>query len=124
MEALKTTLTIQVSARALLYVAFLIPPTRLSQTNLALAFLPPILACNIYTYSSGLGFLSITHSLWALELFFLNPREGFCIIRDAGPMMTMISADGKERKENMIVSKENPGRLIWREFYPELFWGG
>ncbi|CZR64020.1 uncharacterized protein PAC_13917 [Phialocephala subalpina] len=121
MEALKTPLLTQLSAHILLHLALLTP---FSHTHLYLSSLPPILACNIYTYQSGLGFLSIFHSLWSLELlFFRNPREEFCIIRDGGPMMTIICADGKGRKEEMVPTKgAGAGRLIWREGYPVLFW--
>jgi hypothetical protein len=69
------------AAVGLLHAALLIPPSILSHTKLALAFLPPIWGCHVYSWSVGLGFLAAIQVLWATELLlFRYPREKFQVI--------------------------------------------
>ena len=115
------------SASALLFSALLIPPSRLTHTQLALTFLPPIWACHIYSWSGGLGFLAAVHVLWATELLlFQNPREKFKVVyyttgasiptpklqppqSPVGP-----SSDQESEKVKKVQVRKQP--------YPENFW--
>jgi len=116
------------AAVGLLYAALLMPPSILSHTKLALAFLPPIWGCHVYSWSVGLGFLAAIQVLWATELLlFRYPREKFQVIhrRDLGSTspnpkgdMDATSQKGKESEKD---NKKEQSR-IWKEPYPTSFW--
>jgi hypothetical protein len=108
------------AAVSLLYTALLIPPSTLSHTKLALAFLPPIWGCHIYSWSVGLGFLAAIQVLWATDLLlFRNPREKFSAIQYQ-PFSPSLKAKvhaferPQKREED---KKEQPS--AWKEPYPD-----
>lgn len=110
------------SAVTLLFSAFLIPPSRLSHTKLALAFLPPIWACHTYSWSVGLGFLAAVQVLWATELLlFQNPREKFHVIHHSPPPPSSKTEGGKDEagsRSNEESEKDDKKMQSWKEPYP------
>lgn len=115
------------SALALLFSALLIPPSKLTRTQLALTFLPPIWACHIYSWSVGLGFLAAVQVLWATELLlFQSPREKLKVVcRTTGassptPKLQAhqspvgSSSDQESEKEKKVRVRKQP--------YPANFW--
>jgi Membrane bound O-acyl transferase family len=109
------------AAIGLLFSALFIHPSKLSHKTLALAFLPPIWACHIYSWSVGLGFLAAVQVLWATELLlFQNPREKFQVIYHQKPSFspplkpTSETASKNDEKSEHDDKKE----CIWKEPYP------
>lgn len=121
MEALYVPFLAQISAHALIHVALLIPPSTMSHQHLCLAFLPPILACNVYTWNAGFGFLAIAHSLWAVELVgFRRVREDFVFLRFGRVQKNLKIVEKMENgKEKKKIGME---QRFWREQYPETLW--
>ncbi|PMD47726.1 hypothetical protein L207DRAFT_607219 [Hyaloscypha variabilis F] len=119
------------AASALLYAAFLIPPSKLAHTKLALAFLPAIWALHIYSWSVGVGFLAAVQLFWANELLlFRDPREKFKVIHrhpnpvsPSAPLKQNVDMDklGQKREESGEVVKNDPKSLTWKEPYPSSF---
>jgi len=111
------------AATSLLISALLIRPSTLSHTKLALAFLPPIWACHIYSWSVGLGFLAAVHALQATELLlFQDPRERFQVVyrQKSSPSLvprTSASDSTKEGEKEHIRKEPYPinfrSRLQW-----------
>jgi hypothetical protein len=121
------------AAVALLCAALLIPPSKLTHSKLALAFLPAIWALHIYSWSVGLGFLAAVQVLWATELLlFRDPREKFQVIyhrhqnpvSPSPPLKRKVDTDKstQKREESEKVDKKDPQNLIWKEPYPSSFW--
>jgi hypothetical protein len=116
------------SAVTLLFSALLIPPSKLTYTQLALAFLPPIWACHIYSWSVGLGFLGAVQALWATELLlFQNPREKFLVIyHQPSPVWPSLKAkvDKSESGSNSNAQskKDDKKGQVWKQPYPSKFW--
>lgn len=85
-DDLKNGLVAQAVAHISLFVALMIPPSTLSHKRLAMAFLPVILACDVYSWKMQLGFLGVVQGLWATELLlFRNPREHFKLLHFQTP---------------------------------------
>jgi hypothetical protein len=121
-------LSTHLAAVALLQSALLVPPSTLSHTKLALAFLPLIWSCNIYSWSVGLGFLAAIQAMWATELLlFQAPREQFMLIHRVNPGYR--SSKSKAKMERNVKKQEDTAQdetkeqsLIWKEPYPATIW--
>ncbi|KUJ14230.1 uncharacterized protein LY89DRAFT_720592 [Mollisia scopiformis] len=122
MEALRVPLLAQLSAHLLLHIALLIPPSTLSQKQLALSFLPAIWAINIYTWTAGFGFLAIAQSLWALELLGVRRvREEFSCLRYQRIAAKKVKIESRvEEKKTSEKQKLKEG--ITKEPYPSTLW--
>jgi len=113
------------AAIGLLLAGLLIPPSKLTHNQLALAFLPPIWACHIYSWSVGLGFLAGVQVLWATELLlFQNPREKFQVIHHqppppSPPLKPTGESTSNSNKES---EKDDKPKQRWKEPYPTDFW--
>lgn len=109
------------AAVSLLFSALLIPPSKLSHTKLALAFLPPIWACHIYSWSVGLGVLAVVQVLQATELLlFQDPREKFQVIyhQKSSPSLSL-----KSKGTSALESTEGSEKdQIRKEPYPINLW--
>jgi hypothetical protein len=109
------------AAVSLLFAALLIRPSKFSHAKLALAFLPPIWACHIYSWSVGLGFLAAVQALQATELLlFQDPREKFQVVyhQKSSPSLALkptrtSASDSTEGSEKEQIRKEP---------YPINFW--
>ena len=112
------------AAIGLLFAGLLIPPSKLTHTQLALAFLPLIWACHIYSWSVGLGFLAGVQVLWATELLlFQNPREKFQVIHPqppppSPPLKPTGESNSNSNKES---EKDDKPNHIRKEPYPTNF---
>ncbi|KAH8777115.1 hypothetical protein F5882DRAFT_502855 [Hyaloscypha sp. PMI_1271] len=112
------------AAIGLLFAGLLIPPSKLTHTQLALSFLPPIWACHIYSWSVGLGALAGVQVLWATELLlFQNPREKFQVIHHqppppSPPLKPTGESTSNSNKES---EKDDKPKHVRKESYPTDF---
>jgi len=104
----------------LLHGALLIPPSTITHTQLALAFLPLIWSCHYYAWECGLGYLAGVHALWATELLFRQPRERFQLIHQKKPASSPWFPKGKTNNSTSDEDKQHD--FIWKEPYPTMFW--
>ncbi|KAH7386385.1 hypothetical protein BKA64DRAFT_142444 [Cadophora sp. MPI-SDFR-AT-0126] len=141
MDRLFKVLGAHATAHVLLHAALLTPPSVLSHTEIAAAFLPLIWSCHIYTWSFGLGYIASIHALWATELLlFRDPRKDFALLHFGTPPPSPPAKVAEERKEDseediLNISSasistdksdiQNPSprangshRLAWKEPYP------
>lgn len=136
-DNLKNGLLAHAAAHILLFIALMIPPSRLSHKTLTLSFLPVILACDIYSWKMQLGFLGVVQGLWATELLlFRNPREDFKLLHFQTPKpklenKTSTKKDGEvtlnaHRKGEGVPKKEDEEQLPWAQSFPsslyQRFW--
>ena len=113
------------AAIGLLFAGLLIPPSKLTHTQLALAFLPLIWACHIYSWSVSLGFLAGVQVLWATELLlFQNPREKFQVIHHQSPPPSPpLKPTGESTSNsNKESEKDDKPKQIRKEPYPTDVW--
>lgn len=109
------------SANTLLPLALIIPPSTLSHTKLAVAFLPLIWSCNAFAWKCNLGFFAAAHAFLSTNfLLFRRPREDFKLLRLKSPAQSQASARKVDEKDNENAEeKESP---IFKEPYPNTFW--
>lgn len=138
MDKLFKALGAHAAAHVLLHAALLIPPSVLSHTKLAAAFLPLIWSCHIYTWGFGLGYIALVHALWATELLmFRDPRKDFALLHFGPPPPPVTIAEEKKDSEdepvgvlsasastdkndikNTTPTTNGSHRLAWTEPYP------
>lgn len=125
---IKLGLCAHLAAIVFLHAALMIPPSRLSHKQLALAFPTLIWSCHIYSWSVGLGFLATIQALWATELLlFRAPREQFQLIHTQKPgsrtsELKSKKEQGSQNQEEIEQDDKKEQRPIWKEPYPGTFW--